>query len=194
MPNTGIFPTIFSSAIISETQSAGFPGPFDKNTQSKFPLKIALGSTFAGKTENKVMDIVSKPGLWLQSLTTKNPEDSMLEVAIVSVEAVFDWKKFLAEDEKENVVEKVEENAAEKAEEAAVTKEKKKEPVKEKKKGAAKQAAKEKKKEPVKDTGFEVVDVNDDEDDEILQALDRYFEDPTKAKADNTTKVEKGTE
>lgn len=84
---------------------------------------------FAGKTENKVMDVVSKPGLWLQSLTTKNPEDAMLEVAIASVDAVFDWKKFLAEE-----------------------------------------------------TGFEVVDVNEEEDDEILQALDRYFEDPAKTK------------
>lgn len=127
---------------------------------------------FAGKTENKVMDIVSKPGLWLQSLTTKNPEDAMLEVAIVSVEAVFDWKKFLAEDAAQETV-------AENKKEVAVTKEKRK--------GAAKRVAKP----ATKETGFEVVDVSDEEDDEILQALDRYFEDPTKAKAEGTTKVEK---
>lgn len=120
---------------------------------------------FAGKTENKIIDIVSKPGLWLQSLTTKNPEDAMLEVAIVSVEAVFDWKKFLAEDAAQEAV--------------AVTKEKRKEAAKRVVKPAA------------KETGFEVVDVSDEEDDEILQALDRYFEDPTKAKTDGTTKVEK---
>ena len=30
----------------------------------------------------------------LQHLTTKEPDDSMIEVAIASVEAVFDWRKF----------------------------------------------------------------------------------------------------
>lgn len=32
--------------------------------------------------------------MMLQKLTTKEPDDSMIEVAIASVEAVFDWKKF----------------------------------------------------------------------------------------------------
>lgn len=49
----------------------------------------------AGKSENKVVDIISKPGLWMQSLTTKEPDDSMIEVAIESVGAVFNWKEFL---------------------------------------------------------------------------------------------------
>ena len=48
----------------------------------------------AGRTENKVMNILSKPGLWLQGLTTLEPEDDMIEVAIASVEAVFDWKSY----------------------------------------------------------------------------------------------------
>ena len=39
---------------------------------------------------------MSKPGLWLQKLTTREPEDDMVEVAIAAVEAVFDWRKFLA--------------------------------------------------------------------------------------------------
>lgn len=51
----------------------------------------------AGRSENQVVLWLSKPGLWLQNLTTKEPDDSMIEVAIVSVEAVFDWKSYLAE-------------------------------------------------------------------------------------------------
>lgn len=50
----------------------------------------------AGKSDNKVVNILSKPGLWLQALTTKEPDDDMIEVAIKSVEAVFDWRAFLA--------------------------------------------------------------------------------------------------
>lgn len=50
----------------------------------------------AGKSENPVVLTLSKPGLWLQKLTTREPEDDMVEVAIVAVEAVFDWRKFLA--------------------------------------------------------------------------------------------------
>ena len=72
---------------------------------------------------------MSKPGLWLQALTTREPDDSMLEVAITSVEAVFDWRDFLSHYEEEKPEEE----------------------------------------------GFEVVDV-EDENDEILQALDRYFD------------------
>ncbi len=48
----------------------------------------------AGKSENVLVNILSKPGMMLQKLTTKEPDDSMIEVAIASVEAVFDWKKF----------------------------------------------------------------------------------------------------
>lgn len=49
----------------------------------------------AGKTENKIVNIISKPGLWMQGLTTKEPDDSMIEVAIQSVDAVYDWRAFL---------------------------------------------------------------------------------------------------
>ena len=42
----------------------------------------------AGKYDNKCVDILSKPGLMLQKLTTKEPTDSMIEVAIASVQAV----------------------------------------------------------------------------------------------------------
>lgn len=49
----------------------------------------------AGKSESKIVDILSQPGLWLQGLTTKEPDDSMIEVAICSVNSVFDWEDFL---------------------------------------------------------------------------------------------------
>ena len=51
----------------------------------------------AGTSNSKIMDIVSRPGMWMQGLTTKEPDDSMIEVAIAAVEAVFDWKKYLEE-------------------------------------------------------------------------------------------------
>ena len=52
----------------------------------------------AGKNdENKFLDIISKPGLWMQKLTTKEPDRRMVEVAIKAVEAVFDWREFVTE-------------------------------------------------------------------------------------------------
>ena len=39
--------------------------------------------------------ILSAPGMLIQRLTTREPDKSMIEVAIASVDAVFDWKKFL---------------------------------------------------------------------------------------------------
>lgn len=52
---------------------------------------------WAGSSENPVVCILSKPGLWLQELTTKEPDDEMIEVGIAAVEAVFDWKAYLRE-------------------------------------------------------------------------------------------------
>ena len=52
---------------------------------------------WAGRSENKVIQTISKPGLWLQNLTTREPDDDMIEVGIASVEAVFDWRKFQEE-------------------------------------------------------------------------------------------------
>lgn len=52
---------------------------------------------WAGSSENPVVCILSKPGLWLQGLTTKEPDDEMIEVGIAAVEAVFDWKAYLRE-------------------------------------------------------------------------------------------------
>ncbi len=51
----------------------------------------------AGSSDHPVVNFLSKPGLMLQRLTTKEPDDSMIEVAIASVEAVFDWRAYLME-------------------------------------------------------------------------------------------------
>lgn len=51
----------------------------------------------AGRSNNILVRIISAPGLWLQRLTTKEPDESMVEVAIAAVEAVFDWKNYLYE-------------------------------------------------------------------------------------------------
>lgn len=53
---------------------------------------------FAGNSDSPVVAMLSKPGMWLQSLTTREPDDSMIEVAIASVEAVFDWKTYQKEE------------------------------------------------------------------------------------------------
>ena len=55
----------------------------------------------AGNSDSKFMDIVSRPGLWLQHLTTREPDASMVEVAIASVEAVFDWWTYVEKLKKE---------------------------------------------------------------------------------------------
>ena len=104
---------------------------------------------YAGEHDNKVINVLSKPGLMLQSLTTKEPDDSMIAVAIAAVEAVFDWKAFLEEEKTENEEEPVEE-------------------------------VKEKVEEKVEDE-IEILSIDDEDDgeeDEILNALDRYFEAP----------------
>ena len=49
----------------------------------------------AGRTDNVFIKILSAPGMWIQRMTTREPDESMAEVAIASVEAVFDWTKYL---------------------------------------------------------------------------------------------------
>ena len=53
----------------------------------------------AGRYENWFLNIFSKPGMWMQRLTTKEPNDEMIEVGIASVEAVFDWRSWQKEEE-----------------------------------------------------------------------------------------------
>ncbi|MDO5817839.1 MAG: DUF1385 domain-containing protein [Eubacteriales bacterium] len=53
---------------------------------------------WAGRSDSKLADFFSKPGLAMQKLTTKEPTADMAEVAIRAVEAVFDWKAYLKEE------------------------------------------------------------------------------------------------
>lgn len=113
---------------------------------------------FAGNHDNAVISVLNKPGLWLQSLTTKEPTDDMIEVAIASVDAVFDWRSFIA-------------GAAETEEETA-------EPVsaEDGQSGEAVDSLAAAEEEP---EDIEILDIEgEEEDDEILNALDRYFEAP----------------
>lgn len=52
----------------------------------------------AGRSSNVFVKLLSAPGMLIQRLTTKEPSKDMVEVAIASVEAVFDWKNYLAEE------------------------------------------------------------------------------------------------
>ncbi len=45
---------------------------------------------FAGRSKNSFVRLAIMPGLWLQYLTTREPDDSMIEVAIKSVNAIQD--------------------------------------------------------------------------------------------------------
>ena len=75
------------------------------NMALKLMLRIALvpviaGISYeiirlAGRSDNVLVRIISAPGMWMQKLTTKEPDEDMIEVAIASVEAVFDWKTYL---------------------------------------------------------------------------------------------------
>ena len=61
------------------------------------PVVTGLSYEFlrlAGRSDSFVINLLSRPGLWLQGLTTREPDDDMIEVAIASVEAVFDWRAY----------------------------------------------------------------------------------------------------
>lgn len=65
-----------------------------------FMIPVIAGVSYeilkwAGRNDNAFVNIVSKPGMLLQKLTTKEPDADMIEVAIKAVEAVFDWQEFL---------------------------------------------------------------------------------------------------
>ncbi len=108
---------------------------------------------FAGSHDNPVVNVMSKPGLLLQGLTTKEPTDDMIEVAIASVEAVFDWKPF---------VEQVKKEETEKKEDTG-------------KKKADKKVEKEEK---AVVSDITLAATQEEEEDAILKALDRFFQAP----------------
>ncbi len=51
----------------------------------------------AGRTDNVFINVLSQPGLWVQNMTTKEPDDDMIEVGIRAVEEVFDWRTWQKE-------------------------------------------------------------------------------------------------
>ena len=58
----------------------------------------------AGRSNSCVVNALSRPGMWMQALTTTEPDDSMIEVAIAAVEEVFDWKAYLRENFPETII------------------------------------------------------------------------------------------
>ncbi|MBO5176415.1 MAG: DUF1385 domain-containing protein [Lachnospiraceae bacterium] len=83
-----------------------------ENTLLRFVIRLLLipviaGVSYefirlAGRSNNPIVNILSRPGMWLQALTTREPDDSMIEVAMASVEAVFDWHAFIEKDSKKS--------------------------------------------------------------------------------------------
>ena len=71
--------------------------PFLKIIVRLLMIPVVAGISFeiirlAGQSDNPLIQMISAPGLWLQRLTTREPDEEMLAVGIASVEAVFDWK------------------------------------------------------------------------------------------------------
>ena len=92
-----MFVMIIISVIVSSAISVAFPGLRDNTAVWMaiklliLPLVMGLGYEFikyAGRHENIVVKILSAPGLWMQRLTTKEPDDSMIEVAITAFQSV----------------------------------------------------------------------------------------------------------
>ena len=157
----------------------------------------------AGRSSNVFVNILSRPGMWLQALTTREPDDSMIEVAMASVEAVFDWQSFIQKEtnkksRKNNKNQSKVRNEEKKKEEVAAmelaaTKEGKEEVTAQEKpmevdisqlfdiklSGEPKEIkhGRAPKKDPMPSATKAVASSKDDEeDDDILSALDMYFE------------------
>ena len=70
---------------------------FRLSGQSNELIRNSCYNRHQKQSDNKFINLLSKPGLWMQKITTKEPTDDMIEVAIKAVEAVFDWKEYLKE-------------------------------------------------------------------------------------------------
>lgn len=135
----------------------------------------------AGKTDNPIINIISKPGLLMQGLTTKEPDDAMIEVAIKSVEAVFDWRSFLAN---EDEVKKEDVQSSKKTGKSKKSSSKKNNSKDNNKLEAASLETIKKEEKVLSNAKEEIAttvinkDSNpmDEEDDEILKALDKYLD------------------
>ncbi|MBQ0101415.1 MAG: DUF1385 domain-containing protein, partial [Firmicutes bacterium] len=92
------------------------------------PIIVGIGFEFlmyAGRHDNLFTKICSAPGLWMQRITTKEPDDGMIECAIMSLKASMpqDFPDFEYHDPHDDVKtdgdEKAEETEAEKSDEEA---------------------------------------------------------------------------
>lgn len=115
----------------------------------------------AGRSDSKLVKVLSKPGLLVQGLTTKEPDDDMIEVAIKSVEAVFDWRQYLQDNAEQWKDSK----------RGATFEGKNEEPLEE-----LAASSLESEEESLRETMINYED--DEEDDDILRALDRFFDTP----------------
>ena len=117
-----IFVTIILSIIVSSVVSVLFPAL----TQVRavwmivkilmLPVIMGVGFEFiqlAGKYPNKFTKLLSAPGLLMQRITTKEPEDDIIEVGIAAIKAVIE------SDENEKAEDNVETSAEETIEESA---------------------------------------------------------------------------
>lgn len=108
-----IFVMIILSILVSSVVALAFPSL----TQIRpvwicvklliMPIVMGLGYEFiryAGKHDNLFVKILSAPGLWMQRITTAEPDDSMIEVGIAAINAVIPHN----DEEKENI-DKIEE-------------------------------------------------------------------------------------
>lgn len=78
----------------------GWPSLIERIVSRILLLPVVAGISyelirFAGRTTNPVALKLIKPGLWLQYLTTRPPQDDMVEVAIESLKAVLPAEEIL---------------------------------------------------------------------------------------------------
>ncbi len=92
-----IFVIIIISVILSSIISVSFKG-LHENTVLWMAVKLLIlpliaGISYefiryAGKHDNLIVKILAAPGLWMQRLTTKEPDEDMIEVALAAFKAV----------------------------------------------------------------------------------------------------------
>ena len=151
----------------------------------------------AGRSNSKIMTVLSRPGMWMQGLTTREPDDSIIEVAIASVEVVFDCEAFLEENGpkltkrrgkkkkqvKQETSKKKQEITETSKKDSQVTAAEKEEKIEEKEETVSVvkpvlKAEKRKRMPMVERTYIQDYESpeQDEEEDEILSALDKYFD------------------
>ena len=94
-----MFVMIIFSVIVSSAISVSFPELRDVTVVwmgiklLTLPVVMGLGYEFikyAGRHDNAFVKVLSAPGLWMQRLTTKEPDDKMIEVALAAFKAVIE--------------------------------------------------------------------------------------------------------